>query len=180
MAPALLPAGHHASIYECRVRHRPWEQLQLGSTDSSFPFAVCLKDSSKRLRSTRSCTSPTQALPLAEVLYSCRYSALLPKDSSAQLRSSRLPSPPQLTPPPPPRMRGLCIAFKSAARGAPRSTSYRTRASLWHCCLAGGAVRGHSAGSKAVRGKNRAQRSRQTHPWDHTALLIAPLVVRPL
>lgn len=168
MAPALLPAGHHASIYECRVRHRPWEQLQLGSTDSSFPFAVCLKDSSKRLRSTRSCTSPTQALPLAEVLYSCRYSALLPKDSS---------EPP---PTPPPRMRGLCIAFKSAARGAPRSTSYRTRASLWHCCLAGGAVRGHSAGSKAVRGKNRAQRSRQTHPWDHTALLIAPLVVRPL
>ena len=89
MAPALLPAGHHASIYECRVRHRPWEQLQLGSTDSSFPFAVCFKDSSKRLRSTRSCTSPTQALPLAEVLYSCRYSALLPKDSSAQLRSAR-------------------------------------------------------------------------------------------
>lgn len=87
---------------------------------------------------------------------------------TAQLRSAPAASHSPRSSTPPPRMRGLCIAFKSAARGAPRSTSYRTRASLWHCCLAGGAVRGHSAGSKAVRGKNRAQRSRQTYPGPHS------------
>lgn len=113
MAPALLPAGHHAPSYECRVRHRPWEQLQLGSTDSSFPFAICLKDSSKRLRSTRSCTSPTQALPVAEVLYSCRYSALLPKDSSAPLQ-------PPPTPPPVRACAGCALLLK-APRGGRRA-----------------------------------------------------------
>lgn len=172
MAPALLPAGHHASIYERRVRHRPWEQLQLGSTDSSFPFAVCLKDSSKRLRSTRSCTSPTQALPLAEVLYSCRYSALLPQDSSAPLRSSRLP--------PPLRACAGCALLLKAPRGGRRAApvieqGLRSGTAAWPAVPCEGTPPG-----QRQCGERTAHKEAGRHIRDHTALLTAPLVVRPL